>query len=75
MRSTLVNTFWILALAVIALFLFFLALGAFSPTDVVEVTALVGVLTLAWIVHAALSSRAQKGRDIAEMRARERRGF
>ena len=44
MLETLRETFWILALAVIALFAFFAALGAFSPLDVLWATVAVGVL-------------------------------
>ncbi len=34
MRSTVSDTFWILVLAVVVLFAFFVALGAFSPGEV-----------------------------------------
>ena len=75
MRETMRETFWILALAVIALFAFFAALGAFSPMDVLWVTILVAVLCVLWVVHAVLEDRRRGRRDPALTRARERRGF
>lgn len=68
------ESFWILALAVIVLFAFFVALGAFAPGEVLWVTLLVLVLCVLWIVHATLSRRRSE-RDPSVMRARERRGF
>ena len=73
--ETLRETFWILALAVIALFAFFAALGAFSPLDVLWATILVVVLCVLWVVHAILEDRRRDRRDPAVVRARERRGF
>ena len=75
MLETMRETFWILALAVIALFAFFAALGAFSPSDVLWATILVGILCVLWIVHAILQDRHRDERDPAVVRARERRGF
>ena len=75
MRETMRETFWILALAVIALFAFFAALGAFSPLDAIWVTVLVAVLCVLWVVHAVLEDRRRDRRDPAVIRARERRGF
>ncbi len=75
MRETMRETFWILALALIALFAFFAALGAFSPLDVLWATILVGVLCVLWVVHAVLEDRRRDRRDPSVMRARERRGF
>jgi uncharacterized membrane protein YhaH (DUF805 family) len=69
------ETFWILALAIIGLFAFFVALGALSPTEAVVVTIVVGLLCVAWIVHAVLEGRHRDRRDPAVVRARERRGF
>ena len=73
--ETMRETFWILALAVIALFAFFAALGAFSPMDVLWATILVVVLCVLWVVHALLEDRRRDRRDPAVIRARERRGF
>jgi len=75
MLSTLSETFWILVLAIIVLFAFFLALGAFRPGDVVGVTIVVGALALLWIGHAMWDSRHRDPHDRAIIRARERRGF
>ena len=69
------ETFWILALAVIALFAFLVALGAFSPGDAIGATVVVGLLVVMWIMHAILEGRHRDGRDPAAVRARERRGF
>ena len=69
------ETFWLLALAVIALFVFFVALGALSPTEAVVLTIVVAVLCVLWVVHAMLEGRKRDRRDPALIRARERRGF
>jgi 4-hydroxybenzoate polyprenyltransferase len=73
--ETMRETFWILALAVIVLFAFFAALGAFSPLDAIWATILVVVLCVLWVVHAVLEDRRRDRRDPAVIRARERRGF
>jgi hypothetical protein len=75
MLATLADTFWVLVLAVLVLFAFFVALGAFAPTDVVGLTIAMGVLALLWVVHAMWDARHRTGRDVATIRARERRGF
>jgi uncharacterized membrane protein YhaH (DUF805 family) len=75
MLETMRETFWILALAVIALFAFFAALGAFSPRDVLWATILVAVLCVLWVAHAVLQDRHRDRRDPSVVRARERRGF
>ena len=75
MLETMRETFWILALAIIALFVFFAALGAFSPTDVLWATIAVVILCALWIVHAVMEGRRRDRRDPATVRARERRGF
>jgi fatty acid desaturase len=75
MFETLRETFWVLALAIIALFAFFAALGAFSPLDVIWATILVAVLYVLWVAHAVLQDRHRDRRDPSVVRARERRGF
>jgi hypothetical protein len=75
MLATLSETFWVLVLAIVVLFVFFLALGAFKPGDVVGVTLAVAVLALLWIGHAMWDSRHRDPHDRAVIRARERRGF
>jgi len=74
MRETLRETFWVLALAVIVLFAFFAALGAFSPADAIWATVLVAGLCVLWIAHAVMEGRRHERSDDA-LRARERRGF
>jgi len=44
MFATLSETFWILVLAVVVLFAFFVALGAFQPGEVLVLTLVVAVL-------------------------------
>lgn len=69
---------WILVLAVVALFAFFVATGAFSPAEVWGLTAVVLALFAAWCAHAWWQSRhtpPAARRDPDVVRARERRGF
>jgi fatty acid desaturase len=66
--------FWVLALGLIAAYAFFLALGAFSPGDVLPVTILTAVLVLLWLVHAQLARHVTE-HDPRTRHARERRGF
>ena len=73
--TTVRTTFWALALGIIAAYVFFLALGAYSVGEVVVVSIVVGVLLVAWVVH-GLALRRQAGeRGLALRGARERRGF
>lgn len=68
--------FWMLALAFIVTFAFFLALGAFDPAEVLPWSLTALALAVLWIVHGALMRRrrgAVKAQE--EIRARERRGF
>jgi fatty acid desaturase len=73
--SSLAETFWILVLALVVLFAFFVALGAFSPGDVIGLTIVVAVLAVLWVAHAVWDSRHRDPHDRAIIRARERRGF
>lgn len=75
MLQTLSATFWILILAIVALFAFFIALGAFKPEEVLGVTGVVAGLAVLWIAHAVWESRRREGRDADSVRHRERRGF
>ena len=75
MLETLRETFWVLALAVIALFAFLVALGAFSPGDAIWATIVVALLCVMWVMHAVLEGRHRDERNQAVVRARERRGF
>ena len=74
-RATMSDTFWVLILAVVVLFVFFLALGAIKPGEVVWLTLAMLVLALLWTAHAVWDSRHRSGRDPATIRNRERRGF
>jgi membrane-bound ClpP family serine protease len=73
--STLSDTFWVLVLSLIAMFAFFVALGAVSPGEVVGLSLAVIALTVLWVGHAMWDARRRTGRDAATIRARERRGF
>jgi fatty acid desaturase len=75
MRSALSDTFWILILAVVVLFAFFVALGAFSPGEVAWLSLTILGLALLYTGHAVWASRHRQGRDPAAIRDRERRGF
>ena len=65
--ASLSDTFWVLVLAVVVLFAFFVALGAFSPGEVAALTLVVIVLAVLWLAHAIWDSRhrdaARPGRD------------
>jgi len=73
--ATLSETFWILVLAVVVLFAFFVVLGAFSPGQVAGLTLAMVVLAVLWVAHAVWASRHRDPHDRATIRARERRGF
>ncbi len=74
--STLSAAFWTLVLGIIAMFAFFLALGAVKPSEVTGVTFAVGGLLVLWLAHATWVTRRRTGdRDMENARARERRGF
>lgn len=70
------NLFWVLSLGVIAAYLFFFALGAFSVDEVMPLSIAVAVLAVLWAVHAWLQSRhPTTTRDPRLIQGRERRGF
>ncbi|HEX2084479.1 MAG TPA: hypothetical protein VHF89_02255 [Solirubrobacteraceae bacterium] len=73
--SSLRNLFWVLSLGVIAAYLFFFALGAYSFDEVLPVSIAVAVLVVLWAIHAFLQRRHAQGLDPLLVRARERRGF
>jgi fatty acid desaturase len=73
--STLSETFWILVLAIVVLFAFFAALGAFELGEVLVLTLVVLGLALLWVAHAVWDSRHRDPHDPTVIRARERRGF
>lgn len=67
--------FWILALGVIAGYLFFMALGAFSPGDVLPLSLLIAALIALWLAHAWIGRRSHAESDPRLRHERERRGF
>ena len=70
------QVFWMVAMAFIMTFAFFLALGAFDPTAVMPWTVAAVVLAVLWIFHGVWMRRSAGGkRAPEEIRARERRGF
>ena len=69
------ESFWTLLVAVVALFVFLLALGAYSPSEVVGLTIVMVVLFVLWVAHAAWVTRRADKRDPRAIAARERRGF
>ena len=69
------ESFWVLLFALVALFAFLLALGAYSPGEVVTLTIVMVVLFLVWVAHAIWASRKHTERDPRAIAARERRGF
>ena len=73
--AVMTESFWILLLAIVALFIFLLALGAYSPGEVLTLTIVMVVLFLLWLGHAVYVSRRSDKRDPRAIQARERRGF
>ncbi len=71
------TAFWVLSLFVLALYAFFVALGAWKPAEVLPLTIVMGVLAVLWVVHALLRRRHadEDARDPRITHARERRGF
>jgi uncharacterized membrane protein len=73
--ARLADAFWVFVLAIVGLFVFFAVLGAFSPGQVIGLTAVVAFLALLWIAHAVREARRPNPHNQAVTRARERRGF
>ena len=69
------ESFWILMLSLVVMFVFFVALGAFSPGEAVGITIVVAVMAVLWVAHAIWVSRHSAGRNARDISARERRGF
>ena len=69
------DSFWVLLVCLVALFVFELALGAYSPGEVVGLTLVMVVLFVLWLGHAVWASRRRSDRDPRAVAARERRGF
>jgi protein-S-isoprenylcysteine O-methyltransferase Ste14 len=73
--SVMSQSFWVLLLCLVALFVFLLAMGAYSPGEVVGLTLVMVVLFLLWLGHAMWVARRADKRDPRTVAARERRGF
>jgi fatty acid desaturase len=69
------ESFWILLICLVALFVFLLALGAYSPSEVVGLTLVMVLLFVLWLGHAMWVTRHAERRDPRAIAARERRGF
>jgi len=69
------ESFWVLLITLVALFVFLLALGAYSPGEVIGLTVVMLVLFVVWVVHATWVARRPDKRDPPAVAARERRGF
>lgn len=69
------TSFWVIALGLIALYVFFVVLGAFKPGEMVPVSVAVGVLCVLYLGHALLAGRHAGEHDPDMVRARERLGF
>jgi hypothetical protein len=71
------NAFWVLLLGVLAVYAFFVALGAWDPAQVLPLTIVMAVLLALWIAHAWLGHvhARDRERDRRAVSARERRGF
>jgi hypothetical protein len=70
------NAFWVAALGIIAAYLFFFVLGAFSFDDSLVLSGLVIALAIMWMIHGYVNSRRRSElRDPSLVHARERRGF
>jgi uncharacterized membrane protein (DUF485 family) len=71
------ESFWLIALGVIAIFAFFAALGAIDPGDVKGLTIAVIVLVVLFIFRMIAVRRAGAELEMEERKTheRERRGF
>jgi NhaP-type Na+/H+ or K+/H+ antiporter len=73
--ATMTESFWVLLVSLVALFAFLIALGAYSPGEVIVLTIVMIVLFAVWVGHAMWVSRHAEKRDPRAIQARERRGF
>lgn len=77
LSETLSGGFWTVAISLVAVYLFFLVLGAFSVGDALPTTLLVAGLAALYGTHALAEHRRrdEEARDPRLRAARERRGF
>jgi hypothetical protein len=73
--SVMSESFWILLVCLVALFVFEMALGAYSPSQVVGLSIVMVVMFVLWLGHATWVARRAEKRDPRATAARERRGF
>jgi hypothetical protein len=66
---------WLLVVDIVALYAFFLLVGAVSPSGAVAASVVIGALTVAWLIRARLMGRHADEQRMIAARARERRGF
>jgi TRAP-type uncharacterized transport system fused permease subunit len=69
------ESFWVLLISIVVLFVFLLAMGAYSPGQVAGLTLVMVALFVLWVAHAAWVARRADKRDPRAIAARERRGF
>ena len=71
-----IDAFWVAVIGVIAVFVFFVAIGGINPADTVGLSIFIGVLVVIALAHAwAQNHRKTTERDRRLVAARERRGF
>jgi hypothetical protein len=78
--GALLSLFWAVSVGAVALYLFFLALGAIAADDVAWMSIAAGVLALFAVIHfvrvrRALADHHHEEMALAAHRMRERRGF
>lgn len=73
--ATVREFFWLIDLAVLVMFAFFLALGAFGLGDSTVLTVLIAALGVLYVAHIIFSRRGADRQTAVAMRDRERRGF
>ena len=69
------ESFWVLLVCLVGLFVFEIALGAYSPGQVIGLSIVMVVLFGLWVGHAMWVTRKADKRDPRAIAARERRGF
>jgi hypothetical protein len=72
---TLREAFWVASISIVAMFAFFMVIGAVTPANAAVATAVAAVLLVAYLWHTWYEGRAEAKRDPRMVQARERRGF